>query len=120
MADQLEEIFHRQAVIQFETFGYRFNQMSDAEKIVFIREMVLATTHELHEAMRETGWKTWSTGDHINTQLYLAELVDAFLLLVNLFLVTGVHAGDLASHVAVWAQQKQKLNVQRQEDGYGS
>lgn len=120
MAEQLEDIFYRQAVIQAETFGYDFRRMTDAEKIVYIREMVLATTHELHEAMRETGWKTWSTGDHINTQLYLAELVDAFLLLVNLFLVTGVHAGDLASHVATWAKQKQKLNVQRQEDGYGS
>jgi hypothetical protein len=120
VAEQLEEIFHRQAVIQFETFGYRFNTMTDAEKIVFIREMVLACTHELHEAMRETGWKTWQTGDHIHTDLYIAELVDAFLLLVNLFLVTGVHAGDLADHVAARIAEKQKVNVQRQEDGYRS
>jgi hypothetical protein len=117
VSGQLEDIFHRQAVIQFENFGYRFSTMTDAERIAYIREMVLACTHELHEAMRETGWKTWSTGDHINTQLYLAELVDAFLLLVNLFLVTGIHAGDLASHVAAWSAAKQKVNVQRQESG---
>jgi hypothetical protein len=117
MSQQLEEIFLRQAQIQAETFHLDFSRMSDAEKTAYIREMVLSCTHELHEAMRETGWKTWQSGNHMNTDLYIAELVDAFLLLVNLFLVTGVHAGDLASHVAVWAEQKQKVNVQRQESG---
>lgn len=116
--DKLEQLFFRQAVIQFETFNHDFRLMTDTEKIEYIREMVLSTTHELHEAMRETGWKTWSSSDHINTDLYIAELVDALLLLVNLFLVTGVHPVDLAAHVASWAEQKQKLNVQRQESGY--
>lgn len=114
----LEQIFLEQAKIQFETFNQDFHRMTDAEKIAYIREMVLATTHELHEAMRETGWKTWSTSDHIHTDLYVSELVDALLLLVNLFLVTGIPAGDLAAFVAAKVQLKQKLNVQRQESGY--
>jgi hypothetical protein len=114
----LEHIFLEQAKIQFESFGQDFRAMTDPEKIAYIREMVLATTHELHEAMRETGWKPWSASDHIYTDLYVSELVDALLLLVNLFLVTGVHAGDLASFVAAKVQLKQKVNVQRQESGY--
>lgn len=116
--DLLLRLFTRQAEIQLKTFGFDFRTMTNAEKIAYIREIVLATTHELHEAMRETGWKTWSTGDHINTELYVTELVDALLLLVNLFLVTGYDPEALAAFVSHAVSEKQKLIIQRQESGY--
>lgn len=116
--DLLLKIFTRQAEIQQDTFGHRFPQMTDAEKIVFIKEMVLACSHELHEAMRETGWKGWSTSRHINLDPYVQELVDALLLLVNLFLVTGYSPEALTAFVSHAVSDKQLLNIQRQKSGY--
>lgn len=118
--DKLEQLFYRQAQIQFETYGHQFNQMTDTERIAFVKEMSLALTAELHEALAETGWKGWSTSRHFHKERYVQELVDVFLMLINMFLVLGVHAGDMASHVAMVATNKQLLNIQRQEHGYGT
>lgn len=114
----LFDLLHMQKVIQEETFNHHFQKMTHQEKVSFIREMVLATTHELHEAMDETGWKYWSTADHFYQNRYMSELVDALLMLLNLFLVTGMYPDDIADLVLDQAQMKQKLNIQRQESGY--
>lgn len=118
--DKLEQLFYRQAQIQFETYGHQFNQMTDEERISFVKEMSLALSAELHEALAETGWKGWSVSRHFHKERYVQELVDVFLMMINMFLVLGVHAGDMAHHVFVLASQKQKLNIQRQESGYAA
>lgn len=118
MAEAWEEVFLRQSEIQFDVYGHQFSRMTDQAKIAFIKEMVLSMTHELHEALDETGWKGWTASRHVHMDLFLRELVDVQLMLINLFLVTGIHAADLSFAVADLMAIKQKLNVQRQEGGY--
>jgi hypothetical protein len=118
VAEAWEEVFQRQEDIQGLVFDHQFRRMSDPEKIVFVKEMVLAITHELHEALDETGWKAWSTSRHFHKDLYLRELVDVQLMLINLFLVTGVRGSELSFVIADLMSIKQQLNIQRQESGY--
>src|SRR5687767_4204603 len=104
--------------IQAKVFGHEFDIMTNEERILFIKDMVLSTTNELHEAMRETGWKSWSTSRHIHLDLYVNELVDVYCLLMNLFLVTGMYPDEVAEELFKRVSQKQQLNIQRQESGY--
>jgi len=56
----------------------------------YIREQTLACTDELHEALAETGWKTWAKNPHINEEAMRDELIDAFLFLLNLMNVASM------------------------------
>lgn len=116
--DRLEEMLEQQWAIQSSSFGHQFDRMTQSQRIAFIKDMVLAATHELHEALDETGWKSWSTAQHVFLDLYLSELTDCYLLLMNLFLVTGMYPDEVAKELVERVSMKQKLNVQRQESGY--
>ena len=52
----LDSIFMRQAVLQKESFGLDPENLPEEEKIQFIKDMILAATDELHEALGEVGW----------------------------------------------------------------
>jgi hypothetical protein len=56
----------------------------------YVREQTLACTDELHEALTETGWKTWAKNPHINEEAMRDELIDAWLFLLNLMNVAGM------------------------------
>lgn len=116
--DRLEQMIEDQWKIQSEVFRHRFDIMNPDQRIGFIKDMVLAATHELHEALDETAWKSWSAGSQIFLDRYVNELVDAQLLLLNLFLVTGMYPDEVAQVLVERVALKQKLNVQRQESGY--
>lgn len=66
--------------------GHDPNTMPDEERIQLIKDMVIACTDELHEALGEVGWKPWASSRHINRDAYLHELADAQLFLDNLIL----------------------------------
>jgi hypothetical protein len=117
--DRLEQMLEDQWAIQANTFGYQFDRLTPAERVTYIKEMVLAATHELHEALDETTWKSWqSTGVAVFPERYMDELVDAQLMLFNLFLATGMNPNEVADLLVERVAIKQKLNVQRQESGY--
>lgn len=88
--------------------------LTDADKMAYIREQALALTDEVHEAMAETGWKSWATSNHINREAYLGELADVFIFWMNLCLVGEITASDIAKVVL----EKQFKNHKRQDDGY--
>lgn len=117
--DRLESMIEEQWRIQGEVFRHHFDIMSPDQRITYIKDMVLSATHELHEALDETTWKTWrTTGTALFMERYLDELVDAYLLLVNLFLATGMNPNEVAAELAERVALKQALNVKRQESGY--
>lgn len=84
------------------------------ERKAYIREQALALADELHEALAETGWKSWATSDHINREAYLGELADVYIFFMNLMLVADLTAAELAMAVI----NKQAKNHKRQDDGY--
>lgn len=116
--DRLEQMLEDQWELQAKAFGHHFDIMNPDQRKSFIKDMVLSATHELHEALDETAWKSWRGGNHIFLDQFLNELVDAQLLLFNLFLATGLNPDEVSAELAKRVALKQKLNVQRQESGY--
>lgn len=110
----LEEIFAQQKKMQKSSFGVNVDQLNDDEKIVFIKDMIIALEDELHEALAEVGWKPWASSKHINRDAFANELIDAFHFLINLFLVVGVDASELAERY----YSKADKNKKRQIEGY--
>ncbi len=117
--DRLEEMITWQYELQVR-LADDTREMSDNARIVYIRNMVLACTDELHEALAETSWKPWTTGDlFINRDNLFAELRDAWQFLTNLMLVaTEDSPADLAQRLHKELGEKIVVNHKRAADGY--
>lgn len=120
----LQELFQAQHDLQLSMppeGRTPLNFESEEERIEFIRWNVLALTDELHEALNEVGWKPWATSRHVNEELFMKEMVDAFHFFMNLVMAGAPRGLDLETIVhtfitGYWA--KRQVNRQRQEDGY--
>jgi len=112
--DRLEAMLDRQYDLQARVFKTLDPDMSDEDKMAFVRTHVLALIDELHEALAETGWKPWATSNHLNADAFKGELVDAWHFFMNLMLVANMTAEDLY----VRYMDKQRVNRKRQADGY--
>lgn len=93
--------------------GNHLDRMTQAERLDYIRENVLAATDELHEALAETGWKSWATSRHINRDAYLGELRDCWQFLTNLMLVAEPDPRKLAVWFADALAEKHDVNRRR-------
>lgn len=89
-------------------------EMSTEEKAIFIKDMTLALTDELHELLSEVGWKPWASSRHVNTESARGELIDALHFFLNLALALNMD-GDMLKEMY---HAKHKKNQQRQEAGY--
>lgn len=112
--DHLTDIFERQRALQIEKMGGDPGELIGELEIQFFKDMTLALTDELHEALNEIGWKPWATSKHFNYDAVKGELVDALHFFVNLCLVAQVSADDLYEAYC----DKNKKNHIRQEQGY--
>lgn len=88
--------------------------LTGSTKMQYIRDMVLAATDELHEALGETGWKPWASSNHVNRNAYVGELVDAWHFFMNLLLIENISWEEFSIRYA----EKHGINQQRQVDGY--
>ncbi len=94
---------------------------TNEERIAYFKDMVLAATDELHEALAETGWKPWATSRHIDAEAAFGELRDAWQFLMNaMFVITQEPPEELARHLHVAHQEKVARNIERaaQPGGY--
>lgn len=88
---RIDFMFRLQEQLQHQIIGSHPSQLDDAGKMGYIREQALALLDEVHEALGETGWKSWASSNHINRDAYVSELAaDAMRFLINLLLVAGV------------------------------
>jgi hypothetical protein len=111
----LAGMFDVQTMLQAR-MGHDFETKSPAEQVEYVKTMILAIQDELMEAIHETRWKPWATGEKkiVDKDKFGGELVDIMHFLINLFLVNGWDAEDVFT--AFWA--KQKVNWERQQNGY--
>lgn len=88
----------------------------------FVRWNVLALEDELHEALQEMGWKPWATSRHLNAELMLKEMVDAWHFFMNILLAICSEEGwsqdELLDRFTKLYIIKNEINLQRQEEGY--
>lgn len=88
-------------------------------RVQYIKDMILACTDELHEALAETGWKPWATSRHIHRAAALGELRDALQFLINaMFAVSQLQPEQLAQELHKMMEEKIALNLKRAADGY--
>ena len=118
MMDRLEEMLKMQEDLQRKyNGGLSPYELEPQKKIEYIRTMVLAVTDELHEALRETAWKPWSTKARlrlIHRENYKNELIDAWHLFMNLLLVANITADEFFNEYL----RKNNINHDREDNGY--
>lgn len=113
--NKLERMFEAQRLLQVEAYGKDPGEITDPiERIQFIKDMHIALTDELHEALAETGWKPWATSQHVNEEAFKGELIDAWHFFMNLCMVVGMGPDELQDRYMA----KRQKNIQRQIDGY--
>lgn len=113
--DRLGEMFELQGDLQEKAYGLHPLMMTDPEqRIEFFKDMVLAATDELHEALAEIGWKPWTTSTHFNEEAVQGELVDVFHFFMNLCMVSGMTPDMLYEKY----KAKRTKNIKRQDEGY--
>ena len=119
--DRLLAMLAAQERLQREAYGMELLNFSVAERVAFIKNMVLATTDELHEALNEVSWKPWTSGEPtINEEAFFAELVDAWHFIMNLLLVarTDTTVEQIARELTFRYELKNRKNLRRQQEGY--
>lgn len=110
--DIMAAMVESQRMVQ-EGYGHTFPK-SPEETMRYLTEMAYSLEDEVHEAMGETGWKSWTSSNHINREEFMGEMADAFLFFMNMMLAVGMTSDDLIERVA----KKQDNSFKRQKDGY--
>lgn len=119
--DRLAVMLKKQDELQrrYNVHGMSPNEFPDDMSVDYIRTMVLATTDELHEALREVPWKPWSKTTEItyaDNERFKEELVDAWHFFMNLMLVSGMTAEELFTAYL----RKNGINHDRIDGDYAS
>lgn len=112
--DTLSQVVEAQESLQKVSFGTDFEKMDNEDRIAFIRQNTLALEDELHEALREVGWKSWATDHYINENELRGELIDALHFLLSLFIVSGMDGKEVFDRY----MEKNAENQRRQIEGY--
>lgn len=100
--------------LQGDAFGENFPKTGE-DLGAWVRTNVTALTAEVGEALKEIGWKPWSTEQgYVNREAYLAELVDVGHFLANLLVAVGITDDEWEAAY----QRKQQVNRDRQAAGY--
>jgi len=111
--DQLDELFQLQQALN-QRIGIDTAQMDESAKTQWILNYVRAMQQELAELVDSVPWKWWAKYQTFDEQNARVEVVDLFHFLISLAQVLGMSAADV--HQAYL--KKNKVNHQRQEDGY--
>lgn len=117
MTDRLAEMLMMQLELQRRYYDKAPAALAGDARKDYIRTMVLATTDELHEALRNAPWKPWSkTNEWLFDEKirFTDELVDAFHFFMNLMLVAEISAEELFVEYC----RKNGVNHGRIDEGY--
>lgn len=118
---QISDMLAAQAELQLKMPGGTDpRHMVGDDRASFLTWNAFALTDELHEAFNEIGWKPWATSRHINRDLAMKEMVDAFHFFMNILLAIspGMSASEIAAEFCGKYYEKNKINTKRQEVGY--
>lgn len=103
--------------------GFNFEEMGEVEKSAYIKEMMLWVTDEMSEALHELkhakGWSkkydSWTPEQTVaQNDKFKDEMVDAFHFFMNILLASGMDANELFNRYF----DKNKINIERQKNGY--
>lgn len=85
MIEFLTQMLTQQRELQIR-LGYDFEKMTTEERVTYIKEMYIAATQELGEALNETTWKSWASGNSmIHIHEFTGELTDTWQFIANMW-----------------------------------
>lgn len=87
---------------------------SPEAQMEYVREMTLAAVSELMEALDETGWRTWSSSNHVNRDAFIGEIRDAQQFIFNMLSLVECTAEEFCGKLA----EKHRINWERLANGY--
>lgn len=79
-----------------------------------LKDMIVCMEDELHEAMHEFAWRSWTSSSDMNTNRVKEELRDAFQFFINCMLILNMTPDELMFMV----KEKQDVNWHRIRTGY--
>lgn len=120
--DKLETMMEMQKQFQ-ERIGFNFETMTEKEKATYMKEMQMWVTDEMSEALHELkfakGWSkqydSWTQEEtEYHADKFKDEMVDAFHFFMNVLIAAGMDANELFERYL----KKNKINIDRQNNGY--
>jgi dUTPase len=119
VTDLLTDMLRGQLDFQ-RTLGKDFVVMTTAERITWVKEMYVAAVQELGEALDETSWKSWATGERFDADALVRELCDAFQFMMNMIFASYPDASpdELARTLYSVHARKLAVNHRRHEENY--
>jgi len=97
--------------------GYDFNKLSPEQRVVILRNYIVAMQVEQVEFLNEFPWKPWRpvSGQHVGSQEKIAdEWVDCLFFLIDQALCVGLTAEEVVKAY----KNKMKVNIKRITEGY--
>lgn len=119
MTDQkktFEDVYNHQLEMQVNVYGdgTQLHEYEHNRKVEFLKDNILASLDELHEALGEIGWKPWASSRHINRDAVKGEMVDVLHFFINILGAIEVSPQELIDAYFLKAAKNKK----RQEEGY--
>src|SRR5580765_5496197 len=94
----ISQMLEKQLQLQLKIIKKDPRDLEGAELMEYICMNMLSLEDELHEAMKECGWKPWASEKYMNREAFMKELVDAWHFLMNLML--AISPGRLPLDIA--------------------
>lgn len=110
----LQRMMDDQSQLQVAMGNMHPSTRSPESQMEYVREMILAAVSELMEALDETGWRTWSSSNHVNRDAYIGEIRDSLQFIMNALSLVECTAEELRDKLA----EKHQVNWQRLANGY--
>ncbi|MDR3228990.1 MAG: dUTPase, partial [Puniceicoccales bacterium] len=114
--DKLDHIFEMQAALNTRIGVRTDGERSEKEKTEWVLNYSRAMQQELAELVDSVPWKWWAKYQKFDEQNARVEVVDLFHFLISIAQTLGMSAEDVYQAYL----KKNKVNHQRQDDGYAS
>jgi len=111
--DTLQSMFELQKKLN-KRIGVDTDNLSEEEKIKWLLNYSRALQQELAELVDSVPWKWWAKYQKFDQQNAKIEIIDMFHFLISLAQVAGLSAQDVFDVY----EQKNKVNHERQDNGY--
>lgn len=120
--DRLGKLFEMQKTLQENAYGYSFDTLTLKERVVFIKEMSIHATQEIHEMMYELPyfkpWKDYDGMTEAEHNVAMNKAREEYIDVVHFMLNMGIGLGITPEGVFNGYAEKNQENYDRQVEGY--
>lgn len=112
--DMLREMFRMQELLNKRIGVGKAEEMSDEERHRWVLNYCRAMSQEIAELTDSVPWKWWAKYQKFDLHNARVEVVDLFHFLISAAEILGMSADDVFNYY----RDKNKVNFERQDNGY--